>query len=126
VEPHWRRDDAGPAAKVLLAYGYGRPVQTHNVCTIRSFAHLTDKELAPWLAMLIRASVCGTESSDVFPHGRGSSRAMSSSLGRLNGCSVARPRGPPADAALEGRRHARRLVIPGRQRAGPGLRVWPR
>jgi hypothetical protein len=34
------------AANVLLGYGYGRPVQTQNVRTIRSFADLTDEEIA--------------------------------------------------------------------------------
>jgi hypothetical protein len=34
------------AANVLLGYGYGRPVQTQNVRMIRSFADLTDEEIA--------------------------------------------------------------------------------
>ena len=34
------------AAQVLLAYGYGRPIQTQNVRVIRSMADLTDEELA--------------------------------------------------------------------------------
>jgi hypothetical protein len=34
-----------PAANVLLAYGYGRPVQNSNVRVIRRIEDLTDEEL---------------------------------------------------------------------------------
>jgi hypothetical protein len=33
------------AAQVLLAYGYGRPVQTANLRVVRSWEDLTDEEL---------------------------------------------------------------------------------
>jgi hypothetical protein len=34
------------AIELMLAYDLGRPTQTHNVRTIRSFADLTDEEIA--------------------------------------------------------------------------------
>lgn len=39
-----------PAAALLLAYGYGRPTQNINHRVIRSFADLTDEELAAIVA----------------------------------------------------------------------------
>lgn len=40
-----RPRDCVAAANTLLAYGYGRPVQTQNIRVIRSFEDLSEEEL---------------------------------------------------------------------------------
>ena len=39
------RPDRAARPPILLAYGYGRPVQTTNMRVIRDVANLTDEEL---------------------------------------------------------------------------------